>query len=72
MARNYKKQVTRPNQPLLFVNILDRRIYLPPEFCHEASLPKDFTKDARKMRDIDGFKIKNPQDRYRRTCELVN
>ena len=35
-------------------------IYLVPEFCHEASLPEDFTKDSRKMRDIDGYKIKNP------------
>lgn len=47
-------------------------ILLIPEFCHEASLPDDFTKDARKMRDIDAYKIKNPQERFDRICALVN
>ena len=43
-------------QPLLYVNQTRgekvERIYLPTELCHEASLPKSFTKDVRKMRDL--------------------
>jgi len=57
---------------LLFVNMRQGRIYLVPEFCHEASLPDDFTKDSRKMRDIDEYKIKNPQERYDRIIGLIN
>ena len=77
MLRIYKKQVTKPDQPLLFVNVKNpmgeaQTIYLIPEFCHEASLPDNFTQDKQKMRDIDGYKIKDPQDRFKRTCKLVN
>lgn len=72
MKINYKKDIHKPKQPLLFVNMLAQRIYLIPEFCHEASLPENFTSDSRKMRAIDEYKIKNPQDRYKRTVDLVN
>jgi hypothetical protein len=51
---------------MLFVNIKDERIYLPTSLCHEASLPADFTRDTRKMRDIDKYKIKDPSERYDR------
>lgn len=38
-------------QPLLYVNQRSgERIYLPTQICHEASLPKDFTRDQYKMR----------------------
>jgi hypothetical protein len=72
MRDTYKLTITDPDQPLLFVNMKNMPIFLVPEFCHEASLPEDFTRDARKMRDIDGYKIKNPQDRYDRVVALVN
>ena len=72
MLKVYKKQITYPDQPLLFVNMQDQTIYLIPEFCHEASLPEDFTKDKQKMRAIDDYKIKDPQKRFQRTCDLVN
>jgi hypothetical protein len=72
MKATYNRVVTDQNQPLLVVNFRDFPVYLLPEFCHEASLPEDFTKDARKMRDIDGYKIKNPQDRYNRIATLIN
>ena len=72
MLKVYKKQITYPDQPLLFVNMQDQTIYLIPEFCHEASLPEDFTKDKQKMRAIDVYKIKDPQARFERTCKLVN
>ena len=40
-------------EPMLFVNKRDGEItYLPTSLCHEASLPKNFTKDARKMKDL--------------------
>jgi hypothetical protein len=38
------------NQPLLVVHYKDQKSYLPPSLCFEASLPKDFTKDFRKMK----------------------
>ena len=60
MKNVYNRIVKRPDQPLLFVNFRDQQIYLIPEFCHDASLPEDFTKDPQKMRDIDTYKIKNP------------
>jgi hypothetical protein len=60
MKTNYNRTVKFPDQPLLFVNMKQGRIYLIPEFSHDASLPEDFTKDAHKMRDIDAYKIKNP------------
>lgn len=71
MATTYKLKVKDPRQPLFFVNFRDTRIWLLPEFCHEASLPEDFTKDSRAMRTIDGYKIKNPQDRFNRIHTLV-
>jgi hypothetical protein len=40
------------NQPLLMLSQRGQPTYLLPSRCHEASLPKDFTKDATKMRDI--------------------
>ena len=77
MQKYYKLNISFPDQPLLFVNMKNpmgetHRIYLIPEFCHMASLPEDFTKDKQKMRDIDIYKIKNPQERFDRTCKLVN
>jgi len=43
----------RPKQPLLYVNYNSGdKVFLPAELCHEASLPKDFTRDAYKMREI--------------------
>jgi hypothetical protein len=38
--------------------------------CYEAALPDDFTKDARKMRDLDEFKVKDPTDRFDRIEKL--
>ena len=72
MKLKYNKVIKNPDQPLLFVNMRGMVIYLAPELCHEASLPDDFTKDSRKMRDIDQYKIKNPGDRYERIAGLVN
>jgi len=40
--------------------------------CHEAALPDNFTKDARKMRDIDEYKIKSPNERFERILDVVN
>lgn len=52
-----------PKQPVLIVRYNDEEIYLPAELCHEASLPKDFTKDVNKMRDIQGYKITSAEER---------
>jgi len=59
-------RTVNPKEPMLFVNIKEDRIYLPASLCHEASLPADFTRDTRKMRDIDKYKIKDPTERFDR------
>jgi hypothetical protein len=58
------------NEPLLFVNFRGERIYLPTSLCYDASLPDDFTKDTRKMRDLDNYKIKDPDKRFSRIESL--
>lgn len=64
MVEYFKKKyniVIDGNQPLLYVNNWQTdKIYLPTQLCNEASLPADFTQDTNKMRDIDGFKLKDP------------
>jgi hypothetical protein len=60
------------NQPMLVVNQRDGYIYLPTSLCHEASLPKDFTKDVRRVRNLQGCKIANPDDRFNRISGLIN
>ena len=63
-------------QPLLYVNQTrgdkTERIYLPTQLCHEASLPKNFTKDQRKMRDLQQYKINDPNQRKRKILNLVS
>jgi hypothetical protein len=50
----------------------DQIILLPPSLCHEAALPKDFTKDAFKMRELHNFKISNPDERAQRIGNLMD
>lgn len=68
----HKVKIGYTDQPLLFVNFKDIRVYLPPELCHEAALPDNFTTDARKMRDIDEYKIKSPNERFTRIIDVLN
>lgn len=56
---------------MLQVNYHDETIYLPTELCHEASLPKDFTKDVNKMRDIQQYKITSAEERKQKILKLV-
>jgi hypothetical protein len=56
----------------LYCNFKDTRVYLPTELCHEAALPENFTSDARKMRDLDEYKIKNPDQRFNRITDVLN
>jgi hypothetical protein len=62
-------------QPLLYVNQRrngkDERIYLPTQCCFEANLPPDFTKDQRKMRDIQAYKLVTAQKRLERICKMI-
>ena len=67
----HKVNIVYPNQPLLFVNFKDTRVYIPTEFCHEAALPENFTSDAQKMRDIDQYKIKNPNERFDKIIKVL-
>jgi len=53
-------------QPLLIVTVRDQVNYLPTSLCRIASLPKNFTKDTRKMKDLQGYKLNNPDQRYKR------
>lgn len=59
-------------QPCLVVNKRDQQIVLPCSLCHEASLPKDFTKDTRKMRDLQAYKVNGPEQRFYRISSLIN
>ena len=67
----YKKELY-DKQPLLFVNKPDGPIYLPAQLCNEASLPKDFTRDTRKMRDLQGYKITSAATRLEKIRKLVD
>ncbi len=66
LATVHNVRLKYPNQPLLYVNKLDTRIYLATEFCYEASLPDNFTSDSRKMKALQDYKISNPTDRFQR------
>lgn len=57
--------------PLLYLTQRDQPVYLVPSRCHEASLPANFTKDANKMRDLRGYMITEPTDRYNRILSLI-
>jgi len=59
------------NQPLLMLSQRGQPIYLLPSRCHEASLPKDFTKDANKMKDLRNYMITDPTIRYNRIGDLT-
>ena len=63
-AERYKRDLD-DKQPLLFIN--DRkngtRKYLPVQLCNQANLPPDFTRDTRKMREIQQYKITSAQER---------
>ncbi len=54
MKEKYKIDLdsTELNQPILKLTIRDQPVYILPSRCHEGSLPKDFTKDPYKMRNI--------------------
>ena len=60
------------DEPLLWVNFRDEKIFLPTSLCFEAALPDDFTKDKQKMRDLDQYKVKNPGERFDRIETLKN
>ncbi len=56
---------------MLVVNQRDGCIYLPTQLCHDANLPKDFTKDTRRVRNLQSCKISNPDERFNRISKLV-
>ena len=56
----YNITIKDKDQPLLYVNKKDQTLYFPVELCNIATLPADFTRDARKMRDLQNYKISNP------------
>ena len=58
-------------QPILFVNLRNMKIYLPPELCRDCSLPEDFTKNKNAMRDIAASKIKDPAERFERLQKIL-
>jgi hypothetical protein len=58
-------------QPLLQLTARGQPVYLVPSRCHEASLPKDFTKDANKMKDLRNYMITDPTIRYNRIGDLT-
>lgn len=61
-----------PKQPLLVVNYKSGdNVYLPTELCHEAHLPKNFTSDTFKMRDIQPYKITSAEERKKKILKLI-
>ena len=72
IEEDYKIKLKFPQQPLLYVNFRDRRLYFPTECCREASLPENFTSDSRKMKDLQEFKIGDPNKRMQRVCDVIN
>lgn len=72
LEEDYNVKLKYPNQPLLFVNFRDKRLFFPTELCREASLPDDFTQDSRKMKDLQDFKISDPNKRFQRICDVIN
>ena len=77
--REYFKEIYNiklsDKQPLLFVNKTrngkDERIYLPTQCCFEASLPPNFTKDQRKMRMLQEYKLITAQKRLERIDRMI-
>ena len=71
--QRYGKQLApwEAKLPLLYLTQRGEDVYLVPSRCHEASLPKGFTKDANKMRDLRSEMITEPRDRYDRINNLI-
>jgi len=68
--KRYKIKL-RPKQPLLYVNYRSGdKVYLPAELCHEASLPKNFTSDTYKMRELQPYKITSAEERKKKILKL--
>ena len=57
--------------PLLHLTQRGEDIYLVPSRCNEASLPKDFTSDPRRMTDLRSNMISDPDIRFQRVGGLV-
>jgi len=57
---------------LLVVNKPRMQIHLPVELCHISSLPDDFTKDDRKMKAIDQYKVKDVDKRMQKITDIVD
>ena len=53
------------------MTVRDQVNYLPTTLCRIATLPKNFTKDAFKMKKLQGCKLNNPDQRYVRINKLV-
>lgn len=47
------------------------KIYLPPELCRDCSLPEDFTKNKKAMKEIAEHKIKDPAERFERLKKIA-
>lgn len=73
MRKRYKIELTPQElrQPILKLSQRDQPVYLIPSRCHEASLPKNFTADANKMRDLRAEMITEPSHRYQRIGTLI-
>ena len=72
MANKYNVTISQEKlkQPLLVVNRKSGDVYLASSLCYCSSLGKDFTKDARKMKDLQESKMNNPIDRYNRISRM--
>ena len=67
---HHKRDIPK-TQPMFIVRKRDQDIYLPTSLCHQASLPKDFTSNAQKMRNLQECKINKPDERVERIERLL-
>ena len=56
---------------MLIVHKPKGNIVLPVSLCNSASLPEDFTRDARKMRELSEYKISHPDQRFNRISDFM-
>jgi hypothetical protein len=59
-------------QPLLFLTNHEETIYLVPSLCREASLPKDFTKNGKNLRQLREHIVSTPHLRVERILNLIS
>ncbi len=67
----YNIDIRYPHAPMAIINVRGMEFYIPTEVIHPAQLPEDFTKNVMAMRDLQKYKIADPQARIDRILKLM-